>query len=525
MAVPRWEPQSELSEREQKVMKRLGRVKKLFGFLREQRSVLFDEAFQEELAAAYRQTGAGSTAVAPAMMAMVVLLQAYTGASDAEAVELSAMDKRWQLVLGNLGSDEPAFSQGALQAFRNRLIEHKLDERLLARSREIASQTGGYDPKKLPKALEVAMDSVPFEGAGRVEDTINLMAHAARKILECSAAELGRPFRELANEAGIPLLLAPSVKAGLDVNWFKPGAHEAALQELCSQIGSLSQWLVDDAIPRVTSPLLPYIEALVRVQEQDLEAKKGKMEIREGVAINRRISIEDPQMRHGRKSQSHVINGYKRHVSVEMGTGLIVAAAVTPANQAEHVAAEAMNQDLENQGLRIQSLSIDLGYLASPLVEHILKRGGEVICRARPLHRRDGRFSKLDFKVNLRTRTAECPAGEVQRLDLGKTTKFGGCAQCHLRKQCTQSKTGRSLHIARDEPLQRRLRRQQDTRLGRHSLRKRVVVEHRQAHLVAKQGHRARYLGVRKNVFDTRRHAAVLNLETIQLAEISSSNQ
>src|SRR5687768_15517683 len=33
-----------------------------------------------------------------------------------DAVELSALDARWQLVLGTLGNQEPAFSQGALQS-------------------------------------------------------------------------------------------------------------------------------------------------------------------------------------------------------------------------------------------------------------------------------------------------------------------------------------------------------------------------------------------------------------------------
>jgi hypothetical protein len=51
-------------------------------------------------------------------MAMAVLLQAYAGASDAEAVELTVVDLRWQLVLDCLGSNDPAFSQGALHDFR-----------------------------------------------------------------------------------------------------------------------------------------------------------------------------------------------------------------------------------------------------------------------------------------------------------------------------------------------------------------------------------------------------------------------
>jgi hypothetical protein len=42
-----WNPPKELTRREQRMLKR--RTKKLFGFLREHRHELFDDAFQEEL--------------------------------------------------------------------------------------------------------------------------------------------------------------------------------------------------------------------------------------------------------------------------------------------------------------------------------------------------------------------------------------------------------------------------------------------------------------------------------------------
>ena len=61
----------------------------------------------------YRATDAGKDTKPPALMAMVLLLQAYAGASDATAVELSLLDLRWQMVLGCLGATEPLFSQGA----------------------------------------------------------------------------------------------------------------------------------------------------------------------------------------------------------------------------------------------------------------------------------------------------------------------------------------------------------------------------------------------------------------------------
>jgi hypothetical protein len=72
------------------------------------------------------------------------------------------------------------------------------------------------------------------------------------------------------------------------------------------------------------------------------------------------------------------------------------------------------------------------------------------------------------------------------------------------------------VHIAADEQEQQRFRKLVKTAKGREALRQRVHVEHRLAHLSRKQGPRARYVGLRKNLFDLRRYAAVLNLEVIQ---------
>ena len=99
MQIQRWDPSQEYTELELLLMKRLKRHKKLFGFLRRHRRELFDDDFQDELATMYRETGAGKEPVTPAIMAMAVLLQSYSGASDATAVELTIVDMRWQMVL------------------------------------------------------------------------------------------------------------------------------------------------------------------------------------------------------------------------------------------------------------------------------------------------------------------------------------------------------------------------------------------------------------------------------------------
>jgi hypothetical protein len=135
--MERWSPRRELSAQEQLLMKQVTRVRALFGFLRLHRHELFDETFEAELESMYRTTGAGEPPHPPALMCMVTLLQGYVGASDAEAVVYSVVDLRWQMVLDCLGAVTPPFSQGALQMFRERMIEHQMDRRLLERTAEL----------------------------------------------------------------------------------------------------------------------------------------------------------------------------------------------------------------------------------------------------------------------------------------------------------------------------------------------------------------------------------------------------
>src|SRR5215203_5863935 len=159
MTIARWTPPVAPTRQEQFILKRLGRVRKLLGFLRLHRHELFDAAFQDDLAAMYRATGAGKEARPPAMMAMAMLVQEYLGISDAEMVELTVVDLRVQMVLGCLGAEEPPFSQGALQEFRERLIAADMDRRLLERTVELAKRTKAFDYRKLPRTRRVAIDS------------------------------------------------------------------------------------------------------------------------------------------------------------------------------------------------------------------------------------------------------------------------------------------------------------------------------------------------------------------------------
>jgi hypothetical protein len=522
MAIDRWRPRQGHTKQEEALLRRLRKGRKLFAFLRDYRHELFDDGCQAELESMYRDTGAGKDPTPPALLAMALLLQAYDGASDAEAVELTVVDLRWQMVLDRLGKDEAAFAQDTLREFRERLIRTDMDRRLLERTVELARRTKGFDWRKLPKDLRVAIDSSPLEGAGRVEDTINLLGHAARNVVRCTADLLGWSVEKVATAAGIPALLESSVKKGLDVEWSDPDAKAEALDTLVRQIESLEAW-VRQKLPEEmkTPPLKKHIETLAQIRTQDLEPDPsggGKTRIREGVAAERRVSIADPDMRHGRKSKSKLFNGYKRHVALDLDTNLILAGALLPANRPEAEAAPALKDDIDRMKRRIAEAHLDRGYIASPIVDDVLADGGEVICK--PWVPRNGKlFTKADFKINMRDMTITCPAGEVERIDLGADVEFDAstCDHCPLRAKCTSAApgNGRTVTIADNERLQHRLRKLVATRRGRERLRERIPVEHSLAHIGRRQGRRARYRGTRKNLFDLRRTAAVQNLETI----------
>jgi hypothetical protein len=92
--------------------------------------------------------------------------------------------------------------------------------------------------------------------------------------------------------------------------------------------------------------------------------------------------------RHGRKNKSHRSDGYKRHIAPELDSGAIIAGEVLPAYRpAEEAMPCAQERRARLKGLEIGELSIDRGSVFGPVVDEIVGRGGEAVCRpwvARP---------------------------------------------------------------------------------------------------------------------------------------------
>ncbi|BDA70113.1 hypothetical protein CAL7716_042790 [Calothrix sp. PCC 7716] len=233
----------------------------------------------------------------------------------------------------------------------------------------------------------------------------------------------------------------------------------------------------------------------------------------------------DEDMRHGRKSRSQKVDGYKRHILKDLDLQMIRAVGVTRANEPEASVTSDIEFDLNQQQLTIQDikeLQIDRAYLTSDWVK---KRDENItiICKAWKVQ--NGKFfDKNAFVLDWENYLIRCPNGVSLPFSEGAIIRFPKheCETCTLRLQCTESKNGRSISIHPDESLLVELRERQKTESGRAKLRERVSVEHSLAHIGQWQGDKARYRGLRKNLFDLRRMAVIHNLHV--LARMSDNN-
>ena len=410
----------EPSPAEQAVIKAVRRAK-LFVFLRQHRHELFDEQFQAELAETYVDSPKGQPPVPPARLALATILQAYTGVSDDEVIEATVMDRRWQLVLDCLGAEEPPFSKGTLVGFRKRLIERDLDRRLVERTVELAAPTKGFGAR----ALRAALDSSPLWGAGRVEDTFNLMGHALRKALGVIAVLQGRGQAAgtavVAAQAGVPELAASSLKAALDGDWDDPAARDAGAGPGAGPAGpggGVHRRPVPATRPRPRRWRSPARSA---TRTWTCPARR------------RRCAAAWPKTGGSASKTARCGTAASPARSCSTATSGTCCATWTPAwcprwasppaNAPEASVTGDITADLDAAGRHLAELHIDRAYLSSALVRD---RGPDlaIFCKAWRVRNTGGRFAKDQFTLDFAAGQLTCPAGVSMPFEPGKTVRF-----------------------------------------------------------------------------------------------------
>jgi len=483
-----------------------------FGLLAEHgQRIVRDEDFAE-----CYSSRIGRPSIPPSQLAKVLLLQHRTGVSDEQAMEAVAWDLRWKVALG-LAVDHPGWHPTSLTRFRARLLLHGKEALALENTLRLAEELG-----LLEGTAEQIIDSTPMLGAAATQDTVRLVRHGVKKVLDAVTAIDAEAAGRL--DDGLRFDYArPGEKP--DCRWREKAERERMLTRVAEdaeralraveQTGGL---LADERLGEAHRLLRELIG-----QDFDID-DDGIPRLRRGTASGRIISTVDPEMRHGRKSQHQRFDGYKLSASAtNSAEPLITAVDVAPASEQDGRQAKQLIDD-QLEARRPGRLLGDTAYGTGPVRAELAERDVEVLAPVPAGTVKAGRLAKHDFTIDLEAGTVTCPAGQLapirsepsgaRRASFSKRV----CDGCPLRERCVAPARGsRQVPIAADEELLIAARRAlDDPDTAEHLRRTRPRIERLLGLLAVRYGARkSRYFGRRKARLQAAWAAALVNLNPI----------
>lgn len=459
--------------------------------------------------------GWGRPSIPPSLLMRAVLLQLRDDVSDREAARRAAKDLDWKRAL-HLEADDIPFHYTTLSVFRSRLLVNDADERVLHRTIERAVESGLFAKKVL-----AIVDSTGVMGAAAVADTFTLLRQAMTRLGDAAGDRLVKRLRRTINR-----LCRNKVR----IDWADPVARRAHLGELVG----LGRALLDATA--ADEDLAEARDMLARIIDQDVEeepADGGGPQIRRGVAKDRVCSVVDAEMRHGRKTASQRVDGYKSHVVTDHDTELILGVRVTPANRPDGPQAALLVADAKAAGVPVREVLGDAAYGDGDTREAVEGAGATVTAKTPPPSP-TGRFTKNDFSIDPDAPSATCPAGNTTmttgtgRDHKGRRTtvlKFDDetCARCPLRPSCTTSAHGRWITLNFHEARLQAARAAQRRPATRRKLRRRALIERKLGEGKRHGMGKARYRGARKVLLQQRLTVGMLNVKRLFTFDIDSA--
>lgn len=444
----------------------------------------------EDYASLYKDSPKGRPSILPSMVVLAMLLQYHDDCSDAGAEARMRFDLRWKHALG-LGLEDEGFDATVLCHFRRKLLERGLERELFERLVRAAQDAG-----LIAKDATQILDSSHVLGAAGARDTYTLIRGGIRKLLRA----LGYTAASEGNEGKLTerlwWYLDPQTPEKPDIDWSDAEVRAAHLKEILED--------VQDALSLVdrtgASPAVSEASALLeKIVSDDVEqgppappgpkprgrppknkrqhngekatqqtpAEEPGPRLRQSVPKDRVLSVVDPKMRVGHKSQRRSWAGYKFHVAEEPQSELITQVKVRPANEYDADAApDLVGGQRESVGLRPKELLCDGAYGSADVRARLAGMGVEVVARMRPLT--DSKhFRKDEFEIDLLANGGEgsvtCPAGitttdyRMARDGWYRPVKLfrfprETCDECELRGRCLGGPAGRTKHPVRQPP-------------------------------------------------------------------------
>jgi transposase len=451
----------------------------------------------------------------------ILFLRAYEDVSFVEAIERTKYDLRWKVALG-LELEEVPIQKSALQEFQARLVLHGQGEVLLKKSIDEARQAGYVTSRK----IRVALDTTPTLGKGAVKDTYNLLADAIEKLATHLAEVAGEAIADWAEKHGLQKYFGSSLKGEAAIDWDDKRQRDQLLTEMVEDGQRLLQ-LAEQARyehPEQEAALKAEAALLERLIRQDVEEKPGGgCQIRTGTEKDRLLSIHDPEMRHGHKSESKTFNGHKTAVAVDIDSQLICGVEVLAGNAGDQEKALALVHQAERVlQAKVEETVGDCAYGGGPTRKAFAAEGRLLTAKVPASHNGDC-FPKTAFVIDLDRMEVRCPAGRTtphySASGQNRAGRFvfaaADCRACSLRSQCVRGNKPRSISIQHEERLQQQARVHNQSEAGKKTLRQRVVVEHRLARLVGLGIRQSRYVGRQKTCFQVVMAAVVANLTLV----------
>ena len=282
-------------------------------FLADHRHDLFPDEMFEDLF----PSGRGRPSIPADVVASVMVLQALEGLSDRDAARALRDRISWKVACG-LALDDEGFDFSVLTYWRTRLRKSERPERIFDAVRSVIDATGVLKGK-----TRRALDSTLPDDAVATQDTVTQLIAAIRRVrrLVPGARDIVLSAHDY-ESSGKPLIA-----------WDDPVAKAALVDGLVRDALNLLGAFGDVA---EGADVHSALGLLALVAGQDVEQEDdGTWKIARKVAPERVISTVDPEARHMHKSRSEYRDGYKAHIVIEPETGLVTAAALTPATAAD----------------------------------------------------------------------------------------------------------------------------------------------------------------------------------------------
>jgi len=468
----------------------------------------------EDFAACYSER-MGRPSIPPSQLARVLLLQYRTGASDEQAMECVAWDLRWKIALG-LPVDHQGWHPTSLTKFRARLLLHELERVVLERTLEIAEELGLLDGP-----VEQIIDSTPMLGAAATQDTVRLVRHGVRRLIDAVAGvdadAAGRLDRGLAFD-----YQRPNDKP--DCRWREKAERERMLTRVAEDAERAlravegSDGLLDEEAVAAAHKLLRELVG----QDFDVD-DDGVPRLHRGTRSGRIISTVDSEMRHGRKSSQQRFDGYKLSAAAtNTEVPLITAVDVAPACEQDGPQAKHLI-DSQPEPRRPKRVLGDTAYGNGPVRAELAERDVDVLAPVPEGKVVADRLGKGDFKIDLDAGTVTCPGGHTVTISTS-TNGFRGanftaamCRGCPLKAACCPGRPRRQVNLGEHENLLIAARQAlADPATAEHLRRTRPRIERLLSLLAARYGARkSRYIGRRKARLQAAWAAALVNLNPI----------